>query len=187
LPGNKAVYFKLENQWGESDWTWDNISYEPIMYYYISGYIRDGNNQSIGAVTITGFPNGSTETDVNGYYYVDQIISTWSGTITSSKSGYNFTPSSKTFNGLTGNTTQNFTAISNVSYSWHMGDYGVCNDTCGGGQKTRAVECRRNDGQIMPDSYCSGTKPNEVSYDCPELGPSRLNNVLNGEAYTPNN
>jgi hypothetical protein len=133
------------------------------------------------------FPNGSTETDVNGYYYVDQIISTWSGTITSSKSGYNFTPSSKTFNGLTGNTTQNFTAISNVSYSWHMGDYGVCNDTCGGGQKTRAVECRRNDGQIMPDSYCSGTKPNEVSYDCPELGPSRLNNVLNGEAYTPNN
>ena len=39
--GMKFVYFKYKNAYGESDPVWDNISYEPIMYYDISGYVRD--------------------------------------------------------------------------------------------------------------------------------------------------
>ncbi len=183
--GMKFVYFKYKNAYGESDPVWDNISYEPIMYYDISGYVLDEGGQGANLVTISGFPGGGVATtNSTGYYKVEDIVSTWSGTITPSKTGYTFSPASKTFSGLTGNTTQNFTAISNVTYSWQTGDYGPCNDTCGGGRKIRVVQCiRSTDGQVVNDSYCTDTKPESISYDCPELGPSRLINDLGGEMY----
>lgn len=181
--GTRFVFFKLKNASGESNVRMGNISYQPLLYYKVSGYIRDSSNQSVGVVTISGFPNGDVNTDVNGYYYVDQIISTWTGTITPSKAGYTFSPSQRTFSGLSSDVTQNFTAIPNVSYSWQTGDWGACNDTCSGGIKRRTVQCVDSNGQVVSDSYCTETKPDTESDDCPELGPSRLNNDMGTETY----
>ncbi|MDD2907924.1 MAG: FISUMP domain-containing protein [Candidatus Gracilibacteria bacterium] len=48
---------------------------------------------------------------------------------------------------------------STYSYSWDTGAYGTCSVSCGGGTQTRTVSCKRNDGTIVVDSFCSGTKP----------------------------
>lgn len=185
-PEMKFVYFKLKNDWGESNSKWDNISYDPILYNYISGYVKDASGQGIENVTLGGFPNGSATTIGSGYSIKNGVISTSSFTVTPNKSGYTFDPSSRSYSNLPNNlNNQNFTAIPTESYYWYTGSWSACTDICGGGQKTRTVECRRSsDQQVMSDSYCSGSKPDEVSTDC-DLGPSRLiNPTMNGEEYT---
>ncbi|MDD3793627.1 MAG: hypothetical protein PHI37_02360 [Candidatus Gracilibacteria bacterium] len=47
----------------------------------------------------------------------------------------------------------------NYTYSWDSGDWSNCNVSCGGGYKTRIVSCLRNDGVIVDDKNCTGTKP----------------------------
>ncbi|MGH1468080.1 MAG: thrombospondin type-1 domain-containing protein [Bdellovibrionales bacterium] len=43
--------------------------------------------------------------------------------------------------------------------SWDMGEWSRCSLACGGGQKTRTVQCKSASGVVVPDSECSGTKP----------------------------
>src|SRR5512135_1530875 len=57
-----------------------------------SGYIRSSSGAGISGVVMNGLP-GNPSTDSNGYYSVALSIG-WSGTVTPSKSGYTFTPSS---------------------------------------------------------------------------------------------
>lgn len=44
-------------------------------------------------------------------------------------------------------------------YGWVTGGWSACSVSCGGGSQTRSVVCQRDDGQVVADSYCSGTKP----------------------------
>ena len=51
-----------------------------------------------------------------------------------------------------------------VSYSWNAGGWSTCGGACAtktsyNGTRTRTVNCRRNDGSTVSDSYCSGGKP----------------------------
>ncbi len=41
------------------------------------------------------------------------------------------------------------------SYEWVYSGWGECSESCGWGTKTRVVECKRSDGKIVEDSYCS--------------------------------
>jgi hypothetical protein len=48
--------------------------------------------------------------------------------------------------------------------AWNLGTWGNCSVSCGGGTRTRTVECRKNSG-VVSDSLCPPPKP-AVSEDC---------------------
>lgn len=51
----------------------------------------------------------------------------------------------------------------NRTYTWYEGGYvTACSKPCGGGTQTQVVECRRDDGVAVDDSFCTGTKPTSV-------------------------
>jgi len=46
------------------------------------------------------------------------------------------------------------------TYAWFGSAYGACIGQCGtNGTRSRTVQCKRSDGQIVPDNRCTGTKP----------------------------
>lgn len=46
------------------------------------------------------------------------------------------------------------------SYDWYVGDWSGCSTTCGGGQRTRLVECRASGSIVAVDqALCGGTPP----------------------------
>ena len=67
----------------------------------ISGYVRDPDNDNmpVAGVTMNFSGIGTTTTNTNGYYS-KQVTSGWTGTVTPSKSGYTFTPSSRSYNNV---------------------------------------------------------------------------------------
>ncbi len=182
--GMKFVYFKLKNAYGESNVRYDNISYTPVMYYDISGYVLDGNGEGIDDVSLEGASQSGVSTDTNGYYVISNVPSNWLGTISPEKSGYTFSPESKTYTGLTGDmSNQNFTAVSD--YYWLVGNWGECCESCNGGRASRDVDCIRNsDSQKVLDEYCQEEKPVEYDYSCTGTTPSHLESSDNGESYT---
>ena len=52
-----------------------------------------------------------------------------------------------------------FTISDSLLTSWSVGAWGSCSVPCGGGTNIRNVVCMDSLGNIVPDSYCSGTKP----------------------------
>ncbi len=44
-------------------------------------------------------------------------------------------------------------------YSWNIGPYKACSQTCGGGTKSRDVTCQSRSGVFVADSFCSEIKP----------------------------
>ncbi|WP_367358722.1 hypothetical protein [Mesotoga sp.] len=67
----------------------------------ISGYVRDPDNDNmpVAGVTMNFSGIGTTTTNTNGYYS-KQVTSGWTGTVTPSKSGYTFTPPSRSYNNV---------------------------------------------------------------------------------------
>lgn len=47
--------------------------------------------------------------------------------------------------------------------SWSVGSWGDCSAMCGGGYLTRDVHCEDTFDNVIPDRYCSGTKPSPTS------------------------
>lgn len=45
---------------------------------------------------------------------------------------------------------------------WALGSWGDCSASCGGGYKTRSVQCQDLLGNVVPEIYCPGTKPPSV-------------------------
>jgi hypothetical protein len=79
--------------------------------FTISGYVRTSSGTGISGVVMSGLP-GNPSTDTNGYYS-GAVSYGWSGTVTPTKSGYTFTPSSTSYSNVTSNQTTNYTG-SNV-------------------------------------------------------------------------
>lgn len=56
-----------------------------------------------------------------------------------------------------------FTISDSIPASWSIGAWGDCSVRCGGGTKTRDVNCKDSSGVIVDDKYCSATKPSSTS------------------------
>ena len=82
----------------------------------ISGSAKTGTGTAISGVTITFSNSGGTATTDSSGNYSKTIAYGYSGTATPAKSGYTFSPSSKTFTNVTANQTgQNFTGTPQYS------------------------------------------------------------------------
>ena len=88
----------------------NTVSFTVTSNPTISGYVRTEGGSGISGVTLS-FSNGggSTTTNSSGYYS-KQVPYGWSGTVTPSKSGYTFSPPSRSYSNVTSNqTNQNYT------------------------------------------------------------------------------
>jgi hypothetical protein len=74
----------------------------------ISGYVRDGSGAGVSGAVMNGLP-GPPSTDGSGYYSAS-VSWGWSGTVTPSKSGWTFSPTSRSYSNVSSNQTgQNYT------------------------------------------------------------------------------
>lgn len=46
-----------------------------------------------------------------------------------------------------------------TSYMWIQSGFGPCSASCGGGTQTQTVSCKDNNGNVVTDATCSGTRP----------------------------
>ena len=88
------------NESGDSNLAEYNYDLSKITF---SGYVRDSGGVGISGVVMGGLPNNPV-TDANGYYS-DAVSYGWTGTATPSKSGYTFTPVSRSYSNVTSNQT----------------------------------------------------------------------------------
>jgi len=88
------------------------ITYQPSgQPLYIQGHVRTPDGQGLAGVLLQGLPS-APQTSSTGAYS-DLVYSGWSGTVIPSKSGYVFSPSSRTYSHLLANQlNQDFTASS---------------------------------------------------------------------------
>ena len=67
----------------------------------LSGHVSSSGGVAISGATVSAnYGGGSDTTDSNGYYELT-VPYNWSGTVTPSKSGFGFTPSSKSYSNVT--------------------------------------------------------------------------------------
>jgi len=76
--------------------------------YSIFGYVRDGNGNPISGVTVSTGASGSATTDASGAYAITGLV-TGAYTLTPSKSGWTFTPATRTVSMPPDATEQDFT------------------------------------------------------------------------------
>ncbi|KPL25661.1 MAG: hypothetical protein AMJ75_00090 [Phycisphaerae bacterium SM1_79] len=75
------------------------VNYTPPTPPTILGYVRTSGGSGISGVAMTDWPGTDPVTTSSGYY--SGIVSYgWSGTITPSKSGYTFSPTSKSYSNV---------------------------------------------------------------------------------------
>lgn len=82
----------------------------------ISGTVTDGYS-AISGVLMTLSTGGTMTTGVDGTYSFT-VASGWSGTVTPTRTGYEFTPPSSTYNSIATNQTQDYTGtVSSTTYT----------------------------------------------------------------------
>ncbi len=69
--------------------------YGAAVTYLISGYVKTGAGVAISNVILNGLP-GNPSTNISGLYSAN-VTSGWSGTVSPAKTGYTFTPASRTY------------------------------------------------------------------------------------------
>ncbi|OGS19767.1 MAG: hypothetical protein A3J83_03380 [Elusimicrobia bacterium RIFOXYA2_FULL_40_6] len=109
----------------------------PATNYNISGYIKNSSSAAISAVTVTlsGSDSGSIQTDASGYYLFSDL-GAGNYTVTPTKTGYSFSPSSKTYPSLSAaQDNQNYTGTFTSTYTAPVTYYikGSIKDTGGTG------------------------------------------------------
>ena len=114
-----------------SNETNQNYTVSCPTYISVSGYVKDSKGIGVSGVTLT-FSNsgGSTTTNTSGYYS-HSVKCGWSGTVTPSKSGCTFAPSSKTYTNVTSNQSQNYTATCTCTATYII--FGSVKDSYGNG------------------------------------------------------
>jgi len=108
-----------------------------VFFTLTTGDVTISGNAGIAGATLT-YENGGTQTaiaDINGDYSID-IPFGWSGTVTPSKSGYTFSPDSKTYTAFTSDQTgQNYTVTSCTAPGSGTVNWSVAFGSCPSGAK----------------------------------------------------
>jgi hypothetical protein len=137
-----------------------NYTATPIIYT-ISG------NAGVGGVTLS-YTDGSAKTaaaDSNGNYSFS-VSYAWSGTVTPSKAGYTFTPTSKSYTNVTANqTAQNYTATP-ITYiiSGNAGVGGVTLSYTDGSAKTATADGSGNYAFTVSYNWSGTVTPSKTGY-----------------------
>jgi len=91
----------------------------------ISGYVKTGGSVGIEGALVTASTGQTDTTDSGGYYELTFPSSTWSGTITPTKSSWTFSPPSRTHSNVSTNlSNQNFTGTFVQKYGGGSGTAG---------------------------------------------------------------
>ncbi len=53
-----------------------------------------------------------------------------------------------------------------ATYTWNVGAFGACSNTCGGGRRTREVDCQDQIGATVAESFCVKVPKPPVTGDC---------------------
>jgi hypothetical protein len=87
------------------------VNFTAVPLYNISGQVVNGSGVPIAgvAVALSGSQTGTAFTDNNGNYSFANLRADGNYTVTPSRTNYGFSPSNRSFNTLSGNTTASFT------------------------------------------------------------------------------
>ena len=131
--------------------------------YTISGYVRTGG-AGMSGVVMNGLP-GNPATDSNGYYSAT-VSAGWSGTVTPSKSGYTFSPASKSYSNVTSNqTNQNYTGTAiTFTISGSAGVAGATLSYTDGGSKTATADSSGNYSFSVSYNWSGTVTPSKSGY-----------------------
>ena len=95
-----------------------NVGLFPLdgFFYSVTGHIRDGSDNPIPSVIVSAGTGGFATTDAGGIYTITNLI-TGTYTLTPTKSGWTFTPATRTVNVPPDATGIDFTGMLNLSVS----------------------------------------------------------------------
>ena len=95
----------------------ENYTATPVVYRSIGGQItQSGVGISGVSIAYAGSSSGTATTDSNGNYSIASLANNGNYTLTPSKSGYTFTPTTRNYNPLTSDqTTANFTGLAGTT------------------------------------------------------------------------
>jgi len=132
-----------------------------------SGYVRDSGGVGISGVVMGGLPNNPV-TDANGYYS-DAVSYGWTGTVTPSKSGYTFTPASRSYSNVTSNQTgQNYTGapviVPTFTISGNAGVAGAILSYTDGTAKTATTDGSGNYSFSVSNNWTGTVTPSKSGY-----------------------
>jgi hypothetical protein len=171
-----------DSGWANSGMDW-LFAVAPIG---ISGQVTiAGIGLSGVSVALSGSQTGSTVTDSSGYYAFTYLLAGGNYTVTTSRAGYSFVPSSQTFSNLSFNQTAGFVAsvlVYNISGEVSLNGVGIAGVTMtlGGSQSASVTTDGRGDyafeGLAHGGNY--NISPSAKGYHFSP--PSQTFNALNG-------
>ena len=151
-----------------------------LNIYYVTGNIGVSN------VTVN-YTGGSTTTDSTGRY-IFPVSPGWSGTVTPSKAGYSFSPSSRSYSNVTADQLSQFFAASQFySISGNTGVAGVTLSYTNGEPKMVTSQTNGNYFFTLPGGWTGIVTP---SHPCFSFSPANkgYNNLASNQTsqnYTP--
>jgi hypothetical protein len=155
-----------------------------------SGYVRDSSGVGISGVVMGGLSN-SPVTDAGGYYNTGTVSYGWSGTVTPSKSGYSFTPSSRNYSNVTSDQTgQNYTGTLLTPQTFTIsGNVGVASATLSytdGTSKTATADGSGNYSFTVSNNWSGTVTPSKSGYSFTPSSRNYSNVTSNqtGQNYT---
>jgi hypothetical protein len=105
--------------------------YGVVSTVTISGFVKTSANTPVQGVTLSGL-TGSPQTNSSGFYTAD-VSSGFTGTVTPTKSGYTFSPATRSYTSQAANATnQDYTATASVSNDATLSDLKVNGTTVTG-------------------------------------------------------
>ena len=176
-------WVRVSNAYGTADSNTATITVNPPR---VSGSVKTTDGQGVADVTLAfSGSQGSVTTDANGNYS-SQVTSGWSGTVTPQKTGYSFSPSSRSYTNVTSNRTgEDYTASlltfaisGSVKTTGGQGVAGVIL-TFSGGQGSATTDASGNyssqvasgwSGSVTPQKTGCSFSPSSRSYTNRDFG-----------------